>query len=116
VIHKEVPVRRTLSSLAIAITVGAATLAVTAGTASAATPSAGLAPTSAPVLVSFKTSDNCCDYDDSFKHRQKRDRKYLNRYYRHYPAYGSYAPQALLCPNYPPPGVSRWRCDWTPAG
>jgi hypothetical protein len=108
-------VRRALSSLAMAATVGAAMLAVTAGTASAATPSAALAPTSAPVLVSFKTSDDCCSFDDSFKHRQKRDRKYIARYYRHYPAYGSYGSQALLCPNAPGPGVSRWRCNWVPA-
>jgi len=93
-------------------------LAVTTGTASAATPTPALAPTSAPVLVSFtsfKTSDDCCSFDDSFKHRQKRDQKYTNRYYRRYPASGSYAPQALLCPNFPPPGVSRWRCNWVPA-
>jgi hypothetical protein len=108
-------VRRALSSLAMAATVGVAMLAVTAGTASAATPSAALAPTSAPVLVSFKTSDDCCSFDDSFKHRQKRDRKYIARYYRHYPAYGSYGSQALLCPNAPGPGVSRWRCNWVPA-
>jgi hypothetical protein len=67
------------------------------------------------VLVSFKTSDDCCSFDDSFKHRQKRDRKYIARYYRHYPAYGSYGSQALLCPNAPGPGVSRWRCNWVPA-
>jgi hypothetical protein len=108
-------VRRALSSLAMAATVGAAMLAVTAGTASAATPTPALVPTSAPVLASFKTSDDCCSFDDSFKHRQKRDRKYTARYYRHYPAYGSYAPQALLCPNAPGPGVSRWRCYWVPA-
>ena len=105
--------------MAIAVTVGAAMLAVSTGTASAATPSPALASSPAPVLVSFKAlSDDDLDrnYDKRFKHRQKRVQKYINRYYRHYPAYGGYAPQALLCPNYPPPGVSRWRCDWTPAG
>jgi hypothetical protein len=104
-------VNRTLYSTAATAGVAVAALFVATGTAFAMTPAP--VPASASAMSIQSSDDYGHHYHWHLHHHHADASEIMKDYFGSGSSAGGPQPNALMCPDSPPPGVSRWTCAFT---